>query len=199
MIDQGLYTKEYFVNSTISNYSDYEYCAGILNMYAGMLYELFKPISVFDAGCAYGHAVRYFNDFYKITAKGCDISEWASSRCEYIYQSSIDNIPEEDAAYQLVTCTEVLEHIPEEKVRDVIKELVRISNKYVVILVAMFPEGTTEDPGDKTHITFHPKEWWLDVVSELGYFRDEAKENWLNGHGSSLSMSWSGRFIVIRK
>lgn len=193
-----VFTQEYFVGSTISSYSDYSNTAGVLRTYADILLGLFKPRKVFDAGCAYGHAVSRLIE-QGVYSRGCDASEWASAQNEYVYQSSITCIPEEEASYDLVTCTEVMEHIPEEAVVASLKELVRISSKYVVLLISMFPEGTLSDPGDKTHITLHPREWWLHQCGELGVRRDLEKEEALNSHPYSISMKWNGRFIVLEK
>lgn len=191
------FDKDYFVGGSKSNYNDYSTCAGVLNTYAKMLGDTFNPASVFDAGCAYGFVPDWFSENKGIKTAGCDISEFATGFSDLCYVSGLTNIPEESASFELVTCTEVLEHIEEEQVTKVIAELLRISSKYVVFLVAMFPEGTLHDPHDSTHITLHDRDWWCNEVNKLGCVRNINYENILNNHSYSIDMCWAGRFIVI--
>jgi SAM-dependent methyltransferase len=192
------FDQDYFVGGGKSAYSNYMGCKGILDTYAGMLESIFKPTSVFDAGCAYGFVVDWFQGQGRESA-GCDISDFAVSHSPHCYVSTLDTIPEPDGKYELVTSTEVLEHIPEDQIKVVLQELARISSKYIVLLVAMFPEGTTHDPGDTTHVTFHPREWWVEQVENLGLKRNTTFEGLLNGHQYSIGMHWNDRFIVAEK
>lgn len=192
------FDRDYYIGASKSSYEDYSMCRGVLDTYAQMLEDTFKPTSVFDGGCAYGFVVDWFNANGKV-AKGCDLSDFASSHSSSCYVGDLTAIPEEDCSYYLVTSTEVLEHVPEDSVRKVITELYRVSGKYLVMLVGTFPEGTKEDPNDLTHITFHPIEWWNGVVEELGLIRDFGKECVLNGNEYSKYMNWSNRFIVVVK
>jgi len=193
------FDKDYFVGATKSAYNDYSSCVGVLNTYSKMLDDLFSPSSVFDAGCAYGFVPNWFNKNKCIKASGCDISEFAAGFSELCYVSGLTKIPEDSESFELVTCTEVLEHIEEKDVVSVISELYRISKKYVVMLVAMFPEGTSHDPGDSTHITLHARTRWCNVINDSGYMRNINCENALNNHSYSKSIGWVDRFIVIEK
>jgi ubiquinone/menaquinone biosynthesis C-methylase UbiE len=54
-----------------------------------------------------------------------------------IIKGTIYELPYEDNAFDLVLCTEVLEHL--DKPQDALKELVRVSKKYLVISVPNEP------------------------------------------------------------
>jgi len=56
-----------------------------------------------------------------------------------------------------------LEHVPEEKVNAVIKEMIRVSKSG---LHGITFEKTPKDD-DKTHVLFRPKEWWMQRFNEV--------------------------------
>jgi methionine biosynthesis protein MetW len=71
---------------------------------------------VFDLGCGDGTVGALLKDNYRITIDGCDISEVAVDRAQNhyrtVHQLNIDNkdIPVESESYDIVICTDVLEH-----------------------------------------------------------------------------------------
>ncbi|GEM_PF-4940003 len=198
-----LYDKSYYVGKIKSNYDDYANCEGVLTNYAKIIEKIFHPTSVFDCACAYGFLVDYFlanNTF----AKGIDCSAHAirQSKTKNVYQANANNIPENENTFELVSCSECMEHIPENEVRQVLNELYRISSKYIVLLIqfAKSEEGI-DDVGSKeiTHITLKFKSWWEEIFKELNMKRDYEKEYILNNHKYSKEMNWNDRFFVIKK
>lgn len=74
-------------------------------------------------------------------------------------------IPFPADSFDLVFCTDVLEHLPEKDVNQAISELVRISKKYVFASVCSqeaicFPEL-------KLHQTVKPRNWWLEQFGKF--------------------------------
>lgn len=73
--------------------------------------------------------------------------------------------------FDLVTCTDVLEHIEEDYVRNVLAELAQYTDKVMFLDIACFPTGKTfgEGPyvGQDLHITVKSPEWWEDTVTEV--------------------------------
>jgi len=71
---------------------------------------------IFDLGCGDGTIGALLRDNYRITIDGCDISEVAVDRARNHYRSvhqlNIDDedIPVESGSYDIVICTDVLEH-----------------------------------------------------------------------------------------
>ena len=64
--------------------------------------------------------------------------------------------PIEDKAYDLSFSIAFLEHIPEDKLNGVIKELARVS-KRGLHAPSFDPQGANDDP---THTTMRSAEWW---------------------------------------
>lgn len=197
---EELYDKDYFVGRIKSNYNDYYYCKDALENMGSMIEEYMPRFdSLFDAGCAYGHLIGYFR--YKVRkVTGCDCSKWAVFFCEEAYQASIDDIPEEDNSYDVVTCFEVLEHIPEQYVDKVISELYRVAKKYVVVIVAV--KGWPNPPSDEvdldvTHHTMKSIDWWNDKFSKYRICQDLIDR--FDSDNCSIGMKWTGRFFVLEK
>lgn len=59
-----------------------------------------------------------------------------------------------------VVCCDVLEHIPEILIPDVIEELGWYSKKFLFVNVATQLAGKTLPNGENVHVTVHPREWW---------------------------------------
>lgn len=93
--------------------------------------------SLIDVGCGNGVFLAYLSQArpdLKLT--GVDRS---SEALKYVkvdkFQADIQKLPFEDNSFDVVTCLEVLEHIPVPFYQDAISELYRISNKHLIISV----------------------------------------------------------------
>lgn len=130
--------------------------------------ELIKerdPKSVIDIGGARGYIAKKLSD-QNIPATCMDISEHCyhtrATDNFILHDITKTPYPIKDKQFDLSISVSVLEHIPEDRINDVIKEIARISNRgYHGITF----EITKEDV-DKTHINIHPKEWWLSKFKE---------------------------------
>jgi len=93
--------------------------------------------SVLDVGCGNG----FFINFLRKTGRykklvGLDTSAEALKFVETErVQGVIDSLPFKNNSFDLVTCLEVLEHLPEEDFKKGILELQRVSKKYILITV----------------------------------------------------------------
>lgn len=194
-----LYDRDYFVGKIKSNYDNYSWCEEVICDLGSMIEQYVPKFdSLFDAGCAYGHLIRYFkNKISKVS--GCDCSRWALNFCKEAYLASIDSLPEEDNSFDLVTCFEVMEHIPEEYVDKVLSELYRVSREYVIMTLAYegYRDPQAGSDSDSTHCTMKPGDWWIEKLSR--YEIDYDLMFVLSNDPRSSRMGWSGRFIVIRK
>lgn len=90
--------------------------------------------SILDAGCGDGKITNELARSSNFTVTGFDMSEEALS---YVttpkFRASIDSIPVPDQSYDLIICTEVLEHLPPAVYKKALQELSRISKKYILI------------------------------------------------------------------
>jgi len=195
MLDKNLFSEEYFRGGKLSNYGDYSSCYGVLITYAKMIETIFHPASIFDAGCAYGFLVDYFKN-KGIHSLGMDISDFASQQSPNVIQGDITELYKYDIGqFDVVTCTEVLEHIPETKATQAVLNLVAIAKRYVILLIAF----NDYDNSDITHVNLHPRIWWEGLFASLKLKRDLKREEELNKHQVSIDIGWADRFFVIKK
>lgn len=95
--------------------------------------------SIMDVGCGNGLFLNYLknnysNKFHKL--QGIDTSEAA---LKYVTTNklcaSADAIPFKDKSFDLVTALEVIEHLTIDEYKKALKELSRVSRKYIIISV----------------------------------------------------------------
>ena len=103
-----------------------------------------KVDSILDVGCGEGFTLNRLKE--KGIGKQLEGLEYLQTAIQLgkktypdikIIQGSIYELPYKDNSFDLVLCTEVLEHLEEQK--KALKELVRVSKKYLVISVPNEP------------------------------------------------------------
>lgn len=98
---------------------------------------------VIEAGCGEGNVTNYIYSNYDCIIKGFDIGDTAIKEAKDNFSSiefdkqSIYEISCKDDTYDLVVCCEVLEHL--ENYEAALKELIRISKKYIIVTVPKEP------------------------------------------------------------
>lgn len=60
----------------------------------------------------------------------------------------------------LVWCTDVMEHIPEEDIPFIVSELSRLAIKGVFVTVGTYPAKKHLPNGENAHVCIKPAEWW---------------------------------------
>lgn len=159
--------------------------------------------SILDVGCARGWAVDYFKNLDK-DAYGCDVSSIAVKHCRSKrgLQCRVGNIldlPYERNEFDVVLCTDVLEHIAEEDVERAVKGLRRVAKKAIALRVASgYSQGVT-GPKDKKgayfkaklqkvipnlHLTMQPSDWWAEKF---------VNDNWL------LVFRQGGTMVLVKR
>lgn len=128
-----------------------------------------KPESVLELGCGRGYVLKRIQDA-SVPAIGIDVSKhcYLTRVADGVYQGDITGSWNPwkcngDKIYDLCLSVAVLEHIPESKLPDVIREMKRTCRRG---LHGIFfcPAGTDND---KTKRTLRPKEWWLNLFHEV--------------------------------
>lgn len=103
-----------------------------------------KPFRILDAGCGEGYIDKLLIDRFpnsvitglKFTAEAIAVAKVNNPTVDYV-QGDICDMPFEDNSFDLVICTEVLEHLPNPD--KALKELIRISNSNLLITVPHEP------------------------------------------------------------
>ena len=135
---------------------------------ADKLVRLLRPERVLDVGCGKGFLVECLRD-RGIAAFGFDISEYAISEVRadlkaYCWVgSAVDSIKED---YDLITCVEVCEHLPEAEANEAVRQMTIHSN---AVLFSSTPSDFTEP----THINVRPVIDWLRVFARFSFAPDE--------------------------
>ena len=66
-----------------------------------------------------------------------------------------------------VICVDVLEHVPEDQVRDVIKDVYSHARRFAFFTVCPRPARKTLPDGRNCHLTIKPLIWWDALLEEL--------------------------------
>jgi ubiquinone/menaquinone biosynthesis C-methylase UbiE len=133
--------------------------------------NFFSPDNVLDVGCGVGNLVWGFVNM-GIPVEGIDISKDAINRSSpevrsLLQISDITNLDYPENRFDLINCSETLEHIPENVSLDVIRSLHRVTNRWLVLNICLWTEKNARL--DLTHINLHSKRWWIKKIKQLGF------------------------------
>lgn len=134
---------------------------------ADQLIRAFHPKRVLDAGCALGFLVEAFWD-RGVEAMGIDVSPYAIAQVRRDMQpyctvaSLAEGIP---GSFDLITCIEVLEHMPESQGLSAIGHMAKATD---VILFS----STPYDLDEPTHFNVRPLVYWLQSFRDHGFSPD---------------------------
>jgi SAM-dependent methyltransferase len=134
---------------------------------ADQLIRALHPKTVLDAGCAMGFLVEAFWD-RGIETHGIDISSYAISqvRRDMAPFCRVASLTAPiDRRYDLITCIEVLEHMPDDQARLSIQNLAAATD---TILFSSSPYDLTEP----THINVKQPIAWLEMFASGGFYPD---------------------------
>jgi 2-polyprenyl-3-methyl-5-hydroxy-6-metoxy-1,4-benzoquinol methylase len=195
----------YFVGTgRQSGYSDYAKCRGVLDQWCEMLRYTVGPIdSVLDVAAAYGFVVENFRR-RGVPAWGVEPSDFARSQAnpaisQWLLAGALPELPDTltDLAplggFDVVTCTECLEHVPEELVPASLQALAQHTARVCVSLTMLECPEAHHDEG---HICLKDRAWWEAHWDATGLVADRETEEMLNTHPYSKFMNWSGRLFV---
>jgi SAM-dependent methyltransferase len=157
----------YYAHDCGIPYERNEHWSAFFGEIADRLVVALDPKSVLDAGCAIGMLVEALRA-RDVEAYGIDVSEWA-----------IENMPDEvrqycrqgslaapiEGHYDLVTCIEVIEHIPQPDDIRAVEQLCRVADR---ILLSSSPH----DYSEPTHVNVRPPEDWAALFARQGFVHD---------------------------
>lgn len=129
------------------------------------------PSSVLDAGCAMGFLVE---ELVKrgVDAYGIDVSKYAISQMHESVRNrcAVQSLTEPlQRRYDLITCIEVVEHIPPEQADQALANLCAATDRLLL-------STTPQDFGEPTHLNVQPPEAWSAALARHGFFRDVERD-----------------------
>ena len=133
-----------------------------------------------DVGCGVGAGFKKYREMgYEIF--GCDLADaskqWVENGIEkYCRIADAKEMPYADDEFDLVVCTDVLEHVPEFDVYSTLKEIWRVGSNRYFMSVAMHQERHPFKEYIYTHITLKPEEWWLLSMKAAGFLINNVKK-----------------------
>lgn len=136
---------------------------------ANEIKQRLHPTAVLDVGCAKGFLVECLRD-RGVEAFGIDVSEYAISAVrEDIRQycsvgSAADPITRQ---YDLITCIEVCEHLPETEAVEAIRQMT--SHSPTILF-----SSTPGDFSEPTHVNVRPIIDWLRLFAQFSYAPDQS-------------------------
>ncbi|MQF98290.1 MAG: class I SAM-dependent methyltransferase [SAR202 cluster bacterium] len=144
-----------------------------------------------DAGCGTGSYIRDAITDKGINLFGMDVVDRSveaaiENGISCIKHSVSDPFPYEDDTFDLVTSTDVLEHLCTHHVHDALSEIYRVikPSKH-----AMLAPHTTPDRSGLIHLTVKPVEWWIEQCEKVGF-------SFIRKCGTG---QWFGKGLVLKK
>lgn len=160
------YDERYFATGLGEAYHrDNPNWAAFFGRVADFIVSEFAPETVLDAGCAIGFLVEALRE-RGVDARGFDVSEYAISQVPealkpYCVLGSVTD--EMDGSYDLITCIEVLEHLPADVAERAIDNLTRHTDR---VLFSSSPDDVREP----THVNVQQPDEWVRAFAARGFF-----------------------------
>ena len=125
------------------------------------------PATSLDAGCAMGFLVESLRK-HGVKSFGIDISEYAIQKVHPDIRPycRVGTVSEPfHQRYDLITCIEVLEHLPSSEAEKAIANFCEHSDQILF-------SSTPEDFKEATHLNVQPIEYWAKLFARYGFFHD---------------------------
>jgi len=193
--------------------------SGNLFIVKGILKTLMGEIgSVLDMGCGQGSFTDYAIRM-GLKAKGYDFSKWAVDHAHHyakghIFQNDVtQGIPEDDNSFDMIFCSDMVEHIKKSLEPKVISEFYRVSRKWVFL---QFPIVTNpQDVFDAEthgkdhhnyahfmiagHLNMEQRSWWDELFKKQGFIiRDDLVTSFRANTPREVLMNWYN-IIILEK
>lgn len=126
-----------------------------------------------DVGCGEAQGIKTARDAGK-DAWGVDIADltnlWKKQGVQqYCNIAPAHRLPYKDNEFDMILCSEVMEHIPLEGIDDSLREIYRVGSDKFVFTIAMSPDIQQKTTGIGYHVTIQDKEWWFNRLETVGF------------------------------
>jgi len=129
---------------------------------AELTVQEFAPISVIDLGAATCSFVNRVSEL-GVPATAVDhlpqCAEFARNCYFVVHDLQLPLVLYD--TFDLVTCWEVIEHLPEEAETAIVTSIVRLAKRWVVLSISSVTDGYE-------HLNVKPRAYWLDVFEQAG-------------------------------
>lgn len=139
------------INRTIYSHAGQSMGGGKHARNAERIMKGFKPKTLLDYGCGQGQ----FKEAFDLLETGCVVTE---------YDPCIEGKDDMPEPVDFVTCLDVLEHIEEDKIDEVLKHLFSLAKKGGLLLIAQRLTKVILPDGRNAHILLKNINWWLEKL-----------------------------------
>jgi hypothetical protein len=160
---------------------------GFFNSVAARIVSDLRPATALDVGCALGLLVEALRD-RGVDAHGFDVSEYAIAQVREDvrpYCRVADLLTPLSGHFDLVTCIEVLEHLPAESADAAVANICSVTDDVLFT-------STPDDFREETHVNVRPPEYWAELFGRHGFARDVSFD------GTFLA-GWATRYRRLRE
>ena len=183
-------------------------------------YTLSPKDQVLDIGCSNGSGVKIINDLAGSNiCYGFDAADDAIDYCnrknpnnkDKYKVASLPNIPFDDDAFNVIFCSDVLEHLFPEDVDESFNEINRVTqkNSHIFLDIALVPESNRYNDVlcqyqlENLHATLFSSEKWFDIFNQHNLkIQDYVVEHEVNGkkiNGKDYSNKEGALHIYLTK
>jgi len=116
-----------------------------------------EPESLLDYGCGKGY--QYLNRRYH---------EYWGGLLPHCYDPGVVGLNEKpERKFDGVICTDVLEHVPEKNVEEVLLDIFSYANSFVYLSICTRLARKTLPDGRNCHLTVKDEKWWNGVLAKV--------------------------------
>jgi hypothetical protein len=110
-------------------------------------------------------------EFDSLLDYGCGQSEFVDlmpNKVKHRYDPAIPKYQEQPdpSDVDVVTCLDVMEHVPEAAVDEVLQDIYRLSDK-AVFVISLVEAACRLPNGEQAHTTVKPAAWWADKIGAV--------------------------------
>ena len=179
---QKIFDAHYYAHDCGRPYQRDAVWLAVFQRWADEIVQRMRPTSALDAGCAYGFLVEMLRA-RGVAAWGVDISEYAIGQVHdsvkaYCRVGSIT--APFGQRYDLITCIEVLEHLPQAESEQALANLCAHSDDIIF-------SSSPDDHETESHFNVQPPSYWIAQFARHGFFHDQAFD-------ASFITPWAMRF-----
>lgn len=160
------YDEQYYASYGGVNYAESTEFAALFHHFADRVVATLNPTKTLDAGCAIGRFVEALRA-RGVEAYGFDVSDYAIGQAdpsigEYVWVGSLtEALPD---TYDLITCIEVIEHLPAAEAPVAVANLCAATDRILL-------SSTPYEYEEPTHLNVQPPEYWSALFAAEGFFR----------------------------
>ena len=171
----------------------YEYFQPFWFERAIWVWKQFRPKNILEIGCGTGYLIRQINEKL-CPAIGVDISEYAINKgkkiCPNLIKGDVRNLPINDMSCDMVIGFDILEHIPEEFIDQVISEINRVCYRYCFFNIPLKNsfDKFNDLEHDPSHVLIRDKKFWMDKFEKYFTVLNQETRFWLIKKGFPIPL-----------